>query len=110
MSGNWSEGYFVHIPYTVGYYRELASAYLRFCLLLKGILPPPAMDFRYCELAMGNGYSANIHATANDGIFVGLDFIPEHALFAERMAREAKSGLNVHDADTVDFCSSDRNE
>ncbi len=39
MTENWPEGYFVNIPYTKGYYREMAPAYLRFCLLLKGVPP-----------------------------------------------------------------------
>lgn len=110
MTENWPEGYFVNIPYTKGYYREMAPAYLRFCLLLKGVLPPDAANFNYCELAMGHGYSANIHAAANDGIFVGLDFMPDHALFAERMAKGAATGLQVRDAGIAEFCSGSTDE
>lgn len=101
MSDSWARGYFTRLPYTFGYYREMAPAHLRFCLLLAGIMPP--LGNAYCELAMGQGYSANIHAAANEGRFSANDFLPEHALFASRMADAAQTGLMVSDADIGEF-------
>lgn len=105
MTDNWTEGYFTDLPYTFGYYREMCPAYLRFCMLLKGMSPPPDADFSYLELAMGNGYSANVHAAANIGKFSGMDFMPVHAAYAEKMAKEGNTGLIVSDASLEDFCS-----
>lgn len=103
MTDSWAHGYFTHLPYTFGYYREMSPAHLRFCLLARGILPPDYPGAGYCELAMGQGYSVNIHAAANAGLYLGLDFMPEHAVFASRMAREAGSGLIVFDQGLEQF-------
>lgn len=105
MTDNWTEGYFTELPYTFGYYREMCPSYLRFCMLLKGLAPPPEVDFSYLELAMGNGFSANIHAAANRGEFAGMDFMPVHAAYAEKMAKNGSTGLVVSDESLEDFCS-----
>lgn len=104
MADNWTEGYFTDLPYTFGYYREMSPAYLRFCMLLKGLTPPPEADFSYLELAMGNGFSANIHAAANKGAFSAMDFMPVHAAYAEKMAKSGHTGLAVSDESLEDFC------
>ncbi|MDL2306591.1 class I SAM-dependent methyltransferase [Desulfovibrio sp. OttesenSCG-928-C06] len=103
MSAAWTEGYFTDAAYTHGYYREMCPAYIRFCLLAAGVLPPPDEDFSYCELAMGNGFSANIHAVSNPGKFSGMDFNPEHAAFAARLGARGQSGLAVCDDSFEDF-------
>lgn len=103
----WDMGYFTQLPYTYGYYREMAPAHLRFCLLQAGITPPPVQDFRYLELAMGQGVSAGIHAAANPGSFCGMDFMPEHALFARKMAKSTGNGLEVSDASFEEFARED---
>lgn len=109
MAGDWSEGYFTDLPYTYGYYREMCPQYLRFCLLLRGLWAPPISGFSYLELAMGNGYSANIHAASGTGKFLGMDFLPEHASFAQNMACTGHTGLIVSDESIEDFCSRDEN-
>ncbi len=105
MAVRWSEGYFVELPYSPGYYRELCPAHLRFCLLLKGLEPPASRGFDYCELTMGKGYSANVHAAANNGRFLGMDFLPVHVSYAKTMAECAKTGLQVSGQSLEEFCS-----
>lgn len=103
MSARWTEGYHTGMQYSAGYYRELCPQHLRFCLLIRGIEPPPAAGVRYCELAMGLGCSANIHAAANDGDFTGMDFQPGYAALAAQLAREGGSGLRVTDESLAEF-------
>ena len=103
MPASWTEGYFTCASYTHGYYREMCPAYIRFCLLAAGLLPPPAQDYAYCELAMGNGFSANIHAVSNPGRFTGTDFNPEQAAFAAHLAARGQSGLEVSDDSFEEF-------
>lgn len=106
-SQGWSNGYTSHTQYTYGYFREMAPAHLRFCLLAAGILPPPETGFRACELAMGQGLSANIHAVANACSYAGMDLNPDHAAFASRLAELGKTGLAVSDADLAAYCEED---
>jgi len=97
MQGTWTEGYVDWSTYTYGYYREMCPAHIRFCLAVSRIIPPPEEGFSYCELGMGQGFSANLHAAAGDGGFVGMDFNPDHAAYAADLARRAGSGLLVSD-------------
>lgn len=94
MEPNWSNGYVADIPYSHGYYHELAPNFLRFALLLNGLAngdgDPTTGTYTYCELGYGQGVSANLHAAANPrGRFWGTDFNPDHALFARGLARQA---------------------
>jgi len=97
MQGAWTEGYVDWTAYAHGYYREMCPAHIRFCLAANRIHPPPEENFSYCELGMGQGISANLHAAANDGAFTGMDFNPDHAAYAANLARRAQSGLRVSD-------------
>lgn len=99
MGRSWSAGYVADLPYTHGYYHELAPSFVRFVLLLQG-LDHGGGDatnggrYRYCELGYGQGVSANLHAAANPrGSFWGTDFLPEHALFAQDLAQ--RGGLDA---------------
>ena len=104
MNENWTQGYTRHTLYTYGYYHEMNPTWLAFCLLAKGYAPPPAgAGMSYCELAMGQGVSANIHAVAHKGTFRGMDFIPDQALFAQHMAATCHTGLEVSDASLADW-------
>lgn len=100
MNQNWSHGYVADLTYSHGYYHELSPAFLRFFLLLNGYANANAGgEYRYCELGYGQGVSANLHAAANPrGRFWGTDFNPEHALFAQGLAREAglEAGWMAH--------------
>ncbi len=96
MNQNWSNGYVADLTYSHGYYHELAPAFIRFFLLLNGLANASrGGDYHYCELGYGQGVSANLHAAANPrGRFWGTDFQPDHALFAQGMARQA--GVQAH--------------
>lgn len=99
MGHSWSAGYVADLPYTHGYYHELAPGFIRFGLLLAGLDhgggdPTDQGHYRYCELGYGQGVSANLHAAANPrGRFWGTDFHPEHALFAQGLAQ--RTGLSA---------------
>lgn len=113
MSHNWSKGYVADLTYSHGYYHELSPAFLRFFLLMNGLANASGGgDYHYCELGYGQGVSANLHAAANPrGRFWGTDFQPDHALFAQGLARQAgvQAGWMAHgfeellDADLPDF-------
>lgn len=96
MSQNWSKGYVADLTYSHGYYHELSPPFLRFFLLMNGLANASGGgDYSYCELGYGQGVSANLHAAANPrGHFWGTDFQPDHALFAQGLARQA--GVEAH--------------
>ena len=91
MSHKWSKGYVSDLTYSHGYYHELAPSFLRFFLLQNGFANTSQNDdYSYCELGYGQGVSANLHAAANPrGRCWGTDFNPDHALFAQCLARQA---------------------
>ncbi len=95
MGHSWSRGYVADITYSHGYFHELSPPFIRFCLLLEGLdhaggESDPDGRYHYCELGYGQGVSANLHAAANPrGRFWGTDFNPDHALFAQGVARQA---------------------
>lgn len=91
MNSNWSSGYVADLTYSHGYYHELSPGFLRFFLLLHGLANgSEGGPYTYCELGYGQGVSGNLHAAANPrGRFWGTDFNPDHALFAQGLAREA---------------------
>jgi len=97
MHASWTEGYVDWASYVYAYFKEMCPAHIRFCLAVNKISPPPEEGFSYCELGMGQGVSANLHAAANDGDFCGMDFNPDHAAYAGDLARRAQSGLRVSD-------------
>lgn len=84
-------GYVSDVAYTLGYYRELAPAFLQYVCENSGIKgPPEGRRLRYCELGCGRGYGTALLAAANPDIdFVGIDFNPTHIAearaFAERV-------------------------
>ena len=92
---SWNEGYFTDATYTYGYYRELSPNFMRWCLLNKGIAAHEITeDSCHCELGIGQGLSANIHAAATPGKFYGTDFNPAHAVQAQQLAEA--SGADAH--------------
>lgn len=91
---SWNEGYFTDSTYTYGYYRELSPVFMRWCLLIKGIVAPEITEEScHCELGFGQGVSANIHAAATPGKYFGTDFNPSHATMANELA--AASGADA---------------
>lgn len=95
-------GYITDIPYTRGFYRELAPAWLDFTAVISGVMPPdPGREFSWCELGCGQGVTAVIlAATHPEGRFVGIDLMPEHIAHARRLAAAAGAANAVfHAAD-----------
>ena len=94
----WSGGYVLDIPYTSGFYREIAPTYLDFVLAAAAGFRTPRLDrsFTYCELGCGQGFGTALLAAANpNGTFWGLDFNPAQIANARRLVAEA--GLaNMH--------------
>lgn len=89
---SWSAGYVLDVPYTSGFYRELAPSYLQFVLSATAGVRTPRLDrpFTYCELACGQGFGTALLAAANpNGTFWGLDFNAAQISNARRLAAEA---------------------
>ena len=87
----WSEGYIADVPYTSGYYREMAPTHQALAALLAGVTPPdPAGAYRFLELGCGTGVGLCILAAANpQAEFVGVDFMPVHVAAARRLITAA---------------------
>lgn len=103
MDKDWSQGYFTEVGYTFGYYRELSPVFIRFCLLLQGVMPPESATPNYCELGIGQGLSLNLHGATTPGRFFGTDFNPEHAAFAQNLAKAAALPLDIRDESFEEF-------
>jgi SAM-dependent methyltransferase len=91
---SWQDGYITDIPYTAGFFRELAPPYLHLLSLLMGVRPVPIgqRGFSYCELGSGQGLGTLIAAASNPlGRFVGVDFNPAQIAKANDLA--ARAGL-----------------
>ncbi len=101
---SWSEGYFTDSTYTYGYYRELSPNFMRWCLLLNGIVAPESTEESFhCELGFGQGISANIHAAATPGKYFGTDFNPAHANLANELAKASESGAKFFEDSFEEF-------
>jgi len=88
---DWGQGYQVGIPYTVGFYSELAPNHLESALLFAGFRVNLAKaGATYCELGCGYGLTTLILAASNPQIsFVGVDFNPTHIVAANALAESA---------------------
>ena len=101
---DWNEGYFTDSTYTYGYYRELSPNFMRWCLLLKGIIAPEISEEScHCELGFGQGISANIHAAATPGRYFGTDFNPAHAAQAKDFADASGADANFFEDSFEEF-------
>lgn len=91
---DWSDGYNIDVEYIFRYFSNLSPVHQRFAVLLNGYeLPPASEDDVHMELAVGQGVSINFHAACNLGSFIGNDFHPSHALYAQQLAD--RSGLKI---------------
>ncbi len=91
---SWNEGYVADVPYTSGYYREMAPTHQAVTALLAGVTPPdPSGAYRFLELGCGTGMGLCILAAANpQAEFVGVDFMPAHVAAARRLIATAGLG------------------
>lgn len=90
MSAAWMAGYTSDVAYTLGFYRELAPAFLNYVCVTNGVEGlKDGKRLRYCELGCGRGYGTTLLAAANPDIeFVGIDFNPTHIAEARALASE----------------------
>lgn len=89
---SWTGGYVLDIPYTAGFYREMAPITLYLAALMKNVRPPSLTEpYRYCELACGQGVGTMLMAASNPlGEFHGYDFNPAQIRNAHSLLGEAK--------------------
>lgn len=99
---DWTAGYVADIAYTYGYYTELNPLRVRLAFLSAGLVPPEISSA--CELGFGQGMSANLHAAGSVVQWVGTDFNPAQAGFAQQLARVAKSDAQLFDQPFDEFC------
>ena len=87
----WDHGYYSHSTYTSGFFRELAPSWLDFAGLIKGHCPPRSEEgqpFHYLELGCGMGFGLCLLAALHpEGVFLGIDFNPDHISHAEGLCR-----------------------
>jgi SAM-dependent methyltransferase len=83
-------GYVTDVPYTRGFHRELAPAWLDFVATISGVASPVQDDgWSWCDLGCGQGVTTVILAATHPrGRFVGIDLMPEHIAHARRFAAE----------------------
>ncbi len=91
----WTDGYVTDIPYTYGYYNELNPLRIKLAFLNQGLLFPEVGTA--CELGYGQGLSVNIHASASNTHWVGTDFNPSHANFAQSLSQASQTDARLYD-------------
>jgi SAM-dependent methyltransferase len=92
VTSDWGQGYPVEIPYTTGFYAELAPSHLEVAVLFAGSKVNLARSgATYCELGCGYGLTTLILAASNPQMsFVGVDFNPTHIVAANALAESAQ--------------------
>lgn len=100
----WTDGYYTGTEYTSGYYPNLAPDHLRFVCQAAGVRCRIPDQPTYLELGFGRGVSVNIHASANAGVFWGVDFNPAHVAHAERLAEASGADVVLSEEGFADFC------
>ena len=92
MTSDWGQGYPVEIPYTAGFYGELAPNHLEVALLFAETkVNLTRSGATYCELGCGYGLTTLILAASNPQMsFVGVDFNPTHIVAANALAESAQ--------------------
>src|ERR1700736_6599234 len=88
---DWTAGYVADISYIFGYYTELNPLGLQLAFLNAGLVAP-ARGGAACALGFGQGLSINLHAAASVSQWVGTDFNPAHAGFAQELAGFSGAG------------------
>lgn len=100
MNNQWTDGYFTDLEYVDGYIAEMSPLLLNLNLTIAGIhcgnvhAITPLENLNYLELGFGKGSSLNIHAASNDGFFLGNDFNPNHALYAQEYANLSNAHIS----------------
>jgi SAM-dependent methyltransferase len=98
----WNEGYTTDVDYLCECYKELNPTWSRLPLLNAGVAFPAVHNA--CELGLGLGLSANLHAAASTVRWYGNDFSPSQARFAQELAEAAGAGASICDQSFAEFC------
>jgi SAM-dependent methyltransferase len=102
---DWTAGYVADVGYTYGYYLELNPLRIKLAFLNAGIQFPKVGHA--CELGFGQGISANIHASASVTSWVGTDFNPSQAAFAQEVAAASGADTKLYDQAFDEFANRD---
>lgn len=102
---DWTAGYVSEIQYTYGYYSELNPLRVKLAFLNNGLKCPKFVSA--CELGFGQGISTNIHAASSLTTWVGNDFNPSQAAFAQELANFSESKARLYDDSFADFAIRD---
>jgi SAM-dependent methyltransferase len=100
---DWTAGYVTDIGYTFGYYPELNPLRTRLALLNAGYACPEFGNA--CELGFGQGMSVNLHAAASPVAWMGTDFNPSQAAFAQELSVASGSGARLFDESFEEFAN-----
>jgi SAM-dependent methyltransferase len=89
----WNSGYVTDVSYTSHYIQCISPAWLSLAALGARQLPPDIKKpFRYLDLGCGYGTTIQVEAAGSPHAeFVGVDFMPEHVAYAEKV--KANTGL-----------------
>jgi SAM-dependent methyltransferase len=105
LMNDWTAGYVADLNYTYGYYAQLNPVCLPLTLLNAGLAVPKINTA--CELGFGQGLSINLHAAASSVQWIGTDFNPSQATFAQTLATASGSGVRLFDASFAELNARD---
>ncbi len=94
--------YVTDVPYVAGFTVELAPEWLDLVATICGFAAPPRDDgFTWCELGCGPGMAPIIFAATHpEGVFHGVDAMPDHIARGRAIAERASLGnLTFHALD-----------
>jgi SAM-dependent methyltransferase len=89
---SWNDGYVSDVPYAANYSQAMSPGWMTLAAVAARQIPRRIdKDFRYLDL--GCGYSTTLlplAASNPHAEFVGIDFMPEHVAFAERVIQRTQ--------------------
>ena len=101
------------VPYTAGFYREMAPSHVAFAALVGGSAPGVAVHpRRVLELGFGQGFGLALLAAANpDVTFEGCDLVAENVAHARRLVDGARlENVTLAQASFEDYAAQDGGE
>ncbi|MFN7977442.1 MAG: class I SAM-dependent methyltransferase [Vicinamibacterales bacterium] len=102
--------YVTDVPYVASFTAELAPAWLDAVATINGVAKPNhGGAVRWCELGCGPGLAPLIFAATHpDGLFHGIDLMPDHIARGRAIATDAGLGnVTLHALDFADACDLD---
>jgi SAM-dependent methyltransferase len=89
---SWNAGYVADVPYAANYSQAMSPGWMTQATIAAGQIPR-AIDQSFRYLDLGCGYATTLlplAASNPQGEFVGVDFMPEHVAFAERVIQRTQ--------------------